>query len=145
VLDVRTDAAIYYRRNNWRAALNFQNLLMLITSGLVRALERPFILVSLYCHRHSIGRVLSYADDTECSSYLPAMPDDGSPSSWLLLAVVICPTIQLPEDTVAYILERQRTKSNKIVKHAMGETCVPTKPQRVVTLDVVTLEDVPWG
>jgi len=24
----------------------------------------------------------------------------------------------------------------------MGETCVPTKPQRVVTLDVVTLEDV---
>jgi iron complex outermembrane receptor protein len=23
---VRTDAAIYYRRNNWRAALNFQNL-----------------------------------------------------------------------------------------------------------------------
>jgi len=30
-----------------RAALNFQNLLMLITSDLVRALERPFILVSL--------------------------------------------------------------------------------------------------
>ncbi len=28
----------------------------------------------------------------------------------------------------------------RIVKHAMGETCVPTNPQRVVTLDVVTLE-----
>jgi len=40
---------------------------MLITSDLVRALERPFILVSLLRHRHSIGRVLSYADDTECS------------------------------------------------------------------------------
>jgi len=57
--------------------------------------------------------------------------------------VVIAPQSSFPEDTVACILERQRDESNcRIVKHAMGETCVPTKPQRVVTLDVVTLEDV---
>ncbi len=39
-------------------------------------------------------------------------------------------------------LSASSTKSDcRIVKHAMGETCVPTNPQRVVTLDVVTLED----
>ena len=34
------------------------------------------------------------------------------------------------------------TDNCRVIKHAMGETCVPENPQRIVVLDVMTMEFV---
>ncbi|MEB3219813.1 MAG: iron-siderophore ABC transporter substrate-binding protein [Nostocales cyanobacterium 94392] len=39
-------------------------------------------------------------------------------------------------------LDRSSTQNCRVIKHAMGETCIPDNPQRIVVLDVMTMENV---
>ena len=60
--------------------------------------------------------------------------------SWFLLGIAVVITIAACNNNTPTKPNSALTENCRVIQHAMGETCVPSNPQRIVVLDSVMLE-----